>query len=355
MSIITWAIALPVIVCVAVLVIAPLVALASKGCGRTVLAAVLLAMALSAFLMVVAVGFVRHNRHATLWSPVVVPIEQHYQIATRLEHSSSIEQPGTILATIAAADELADTASSAEPVAEEETSKDESAAAEKPKSEQPSSDDDRPSWVDAKPFKDGGVYKVPVTVGPWPTSEDAIKLLPAAVDKEIAKYAAARTHGIAATKLRLPRDYVMSHMIKNDVWEESVKIDSFDDVKHMVGRDVWENSENAADGEWTRLHVLVKFDDDVNRRLDDGWARLERVERLTAAGVLGAIALILLGAVYAYLKIDLKTGGAYRGRLRAGALAAILAVIVLVLLNRARTTHQPEPDLPTTTSGYQEV
>ena len=89
------------------------------------------------------------------------------------------------------------------------------------------------------------------------------------------------------------------------------------------GRDVWENAANAADGEWTQLHVLVKFDDEVNRRLDHGWARLLRVERLQVAGVLGAIVMIVLGAVYSYLRIDLKTGGAYRGRLRAGALAAI--------------------------------
>ena len=137
----------------------------------------------------------------------------------------------------------------------------------------------------------------------------------------------------AAVKLKLPADYVMNHMIAKDVWEESLKIDSFDDVKDKVGADVWESSENAADGNWNQLHVLVKFDDDVNRRLDEGWARQDRVERLTAAGVLGTIVMLVLGAVYSYLSIDLKTGGAYRGRLRAGALAAILLVITIVLLN----------------------
>ena len=202
-------------------------------------------------------------------------------------------------------------------------------------SEQPPPDDDRPDWVGAEPDLDGGVYKVPVTVGPWPTSTEAMKLLPAAVDEEIAKYAVRRLGRNAAAKLKLPRDYVMSHMIQKDVWEEPLKIDSFDDVKHMVGRDVWENTPNAADGEWTQLHALVKFDRDVNQRLDDGWANLLRVERLQAAGVLGAIAMIILAAVYSYLKIDLKTSGAYRGRLRAAALAAILGMIVAVLLNHA--------------------
>jgi len=135
--------------------------------------------------------------------------------------------------------------------------------------------------------------------------------------------------------VRLPQDYVTKHMIHKDVWEEPVKIDSFDDVKGMVGLDVWENTPNAADGEWTRLHVLLKFDRDVNQRLDDGWDRVLRIERLEGFGALGAIALIVLAAVYSYLKIDLKTGGAYRGRLRAGALAAILALVVIVLLNQA--------------------
>ena len=226
-------------------------------------------------------------------------------------------------------------AESPKPATDASSAPAETSAAEKAKSEQPPPADNRPDWVGTEPAKVDGVYRVPVTVGPWPTSEESMKALPAAVDAEIAKYAVSKFGNQAAGKLKLDFDYVISHMIQKDIWEEPLKIDSFDDVKHMVGRDIWENSANAADGEWTQLHALVKFDGEVKRRLDDDWARLLRVERLFSVGVLGAIVMIILTAVYSYLKIDLRTGGAYRGRLRAGALAAILAVIVAVLLTHA--------------------
>ena len=329
------------VVVVLVLVITLLIALIGSR-GRAV-ASILVTVGLLVFCLLAAVRFVTLDEST---STAQLELDRKY-VTAEVELAGLLEAQRVLVEPLnhpAGADE---TLGPSEPATDEEDAKiespeaakdassapDETTGAEKAESEQPAPDDNRPDWVGAKPFKDGGVYKVPVTVGPWPTSEESMKLLPAAVDTEIAKYAVSRTGHRAGAKLRLPPGYVMSHMIEKDVWEESVKIDSFDDVKHMVGRDVWENSANAADGEWTQLHVLVKFDDEVNRRLDDGWARLLRVERLQAAGVLGAIVLIVLGAVYSYLKIDLKTGGAYRGRLRAGALAAILALVVLVLLN----------------------
>jgi hypothetical protein len=334
-----------VIVVVSVLVITLVIALAS-GRVRNIVS-VLLAVGLSLLIFLSAatmfVAIVRtSSRHVELVHPLVT---HQYPLAPGVDYGDQYATMPDAFNVV----NLDETPTPLEPAAIVERPKaeppeaakdaspapDETSGTEDPKSAQPPPDDNRPDWVGTEPEKVDGVYRVPVTVGPWPTSEEAMKRLPAAVDKEIAKYAVNRTGHKAAAKLGLPRNYIMGHMIKKDVWEESLKINSFDDVKHMVGRDVWENSADAADGEWTQLHVLVKFDDEVNRRLDDGWDRLLRVERLQVAGVLGAIVLIMLGAVYCYLKIDLKTGGAYRGRLRAGALAAILALVVLVLWSQA--------------------
>ena len=330
-------------VVVSAIVIALVIALIGRR-GRAV-ASILLTVGLLVFFLLAATRFVAHDRVRA----VDVNVKQQLAQAEWALVGESAGQPAAMAEPLAFV-KLGETPSPSKPAGDDDKPKPESPEAatddssapdktsstEEAKSEPPPPDDDRPDWVDAtKPFKDGGVYKVHVTVGPWPTSVESKKLLPAAVDKEIAKYAVARTGNKTAAKLKLPHDYVMTHLIAKDVWEESLKIDSFDDVKHMVGRDVWEDSANAADGEWTQLHVLVKFDDEVNRRLDDAWAGLIRVERLFSAGVLGAIVMIVLAAVYAYLQIDLKTGGAYRGRLRAGALAAILALIVIVLLNTA--------------------
>jgi len=323
------------IVIVSVLVITRVIALIG-GRGRAV-ASALLTVGLVVFFLLAVVMFVRFDRVREVdrrvaqveWGPVEELTDQ-LATAEPLQLDTPDDTPSPSAAT---ADKEKPKVEAEEAATAASAASDEAAAAEKAASEEPAPDDNRPDWVDAEPGKVGGVYRVPVTAGPWPTSEESMKALPSVVDAEIAKYAVSRTGHEAAAKLRLPRDYIMAHMIEKDIWEEPLKIDSFDEVKHMVGRDVWENSENAADGEWTQLHALVRFDDEVNRELDERWAGLLRLERLTAAGVLGAIVMMVLGTVYAYLQIDLKTGGAYRGRLRAGALAAILAVIAVVLLN----------------------
>lgn len=332
----TWVIALPVVTAFVTAIVVTLVIALANGRGRAIVSA-LFTVGLVVFCFIGTVVLVDSR-----------PIRAVKTAILGQGESPLLSDPLVKLAK-AGADESKpedptggpEKPAAAPAEAEKKTEGDSSAATETTvaadfKSAEPPPDDNRPGWVNAKqPFKDGGVYKVPVTVGPWPTSEESMKFLPAAVDAEIAKYAVARAGHESAAKLKLPPDYVMGHMIEKDIWEESLKINSFDDVKHMVGRDVWENSANAADGKWTQLHVLVKFDRDVNQRLDDGWARLLRVERLQGFGALGGIVMIILAAVYSYLLVDLKTGGAYRGRLRAGALAAILALIALVLLNHA--------------------
>ena len=323
------------VVVVSVLVVTLVIALTS-GRGRAIVSA-LLAAGLLVFFLLAAVRFVSYDRAITARTHV-----ERQKLQAEIALAGMLEKQRDVVKLAAA--EPAEAINLAEPTTEKATpdgeatdaAEEDKSGAEAAESKKPAAAaDDRPKWIGEKPFKDGAVYKVPVTVGPWPTSLESMKLLPAAVDDEIAKYAVSRVGNPLAANVKLPHDYVMKHMIQEDVWEEPVKIDSFDDVKGMVGIDVWENTPNAADGEWTRLHVLLKFDRDVNQRLDDGWDRVLRIERLEGFGALGAIALIVLAAVYSYLKIDLKTGGAYRGRLRAGALAAILALIAIVLLNHA--------------------
>ena len=50
-----------------------------------------------------------------------------------------------------------------------------------------------------------------------------------------------------------------------------------------------------------------------------------------AGGGLAAV-LWLLAVMYGYLRVDLKTGGAYRGRLRFAAVLAILGPVAAALL-----------------------
>ncbi len=167
-----------------------------------------------------------------------------------------------------------------------------------------------PPWVGQEPFKDGSVYKWPVKCDPRPSqSECEEEALPAAVDQVIAEYIKTKLKlGRQAARLvRLPRSYVREQMIGDDVWVEPVEV-SF--------------------GDWVRLHALVKFDRRANALIAERWATVEHIDRLAGVAVAGAILLLLLASAYTLLKIDLVTGGKYRGRLRLLVAATILLLVI---------------------------
>ena len=80
-----------------------------------------------------------------------------------------------------------------------------------------------------------------------------------------------------------------------------------------------------------QLHVLVEFDRDVKKRILDAHRSEIVAGRLWKMGIGSAAGLWFLAVIYGYLKIDLASGGSYRGRLRLAALLAILGPIAAVL------------------------
>jgi len=76
------------------------------------------------------------------------------------------------------------------------------------------------------------------------------------------------------------------------------------------------------------LHALVKFDRRANALIAERWATVEHIDRLAGVAVAGAILLLLLASAYTLLKIDLVTGGKYRGRLRLLVAATILLLVI---------------------------
>jgi hypothetical protein len=175
---------------------------------------------------------------------------------------------------------------------------------------------DRPSWAGAEPFKDGAVYKWPVTLDPRATKSEAEEeLLPAAANAVIAEY--------ARKKLKLD---ITPYQQSSGGWpylpEEYVR-------GQMIGGDVWAEPVNVSFGRWIRLHALLKFDRQTNERLRERWKDGETVRRLANVGVLGTCLLLALATAWAYLKADLATAGRYRWRLRLAATSLIAALMIL--------------------------
>jgi prefoldin subunit 5 len=176
--------------------------------------------------------------------------------------------------------------------------------------------EDRPEWVDATARKLGSVYQMKVDVGPYADQEELDRELPKALQKGIDEYVTTYLGPRARGKIRLPLDYVRSEVVEAE-WKETVQVQI--------------TPEGQIPAEYvptTRLYVLLQFDYPVNARIEEEWDKVVVTERLYGVGSLAGMVLMLLAGVYAYLRIDLATGGAYRGRLRLAAAAVLLIAIL---------------------------
>jgi hypothetical protein len=175
----------------------------------------------------------------------------------------------------------------------------------------PLSQDNRPAWVDRKPYKEGSVYYWPVASDPRPDADQAeLDALPKALSGAVADYInqKLRLGSLATRQVQLDPTYVRDQ---------------------LVGEDIWIEPRNSPLGEFFRVHALVKFDREANTVIREAWSH-ERLEgRLWSAGGFLAVVLLFLSLIYSYLKIDQVTKGSRRALLR---FAAILVILGLMLV-----------------------
>jgi len=169
---------------------------------------------------------------------------------------------------------------------------------------------EKPEWVDVPPGPVDGVYQTTVTVGPYTTRQECDDALPRELSRATADYVETYLDTRAGRRVSLSPEFLREHVVKAE-WEEPIQ---------------------ASVGPMIQVHALLKYDGPVNARLKEEWRRTIISSRIMYAGA-GLLAVMgALLALFAFLKIDLITKGAYRGRLKLAALAGILILVVGVLL-----------------------
>ena len=163
----------------------------------------------------------------------------------------------------------------------------------------------RPAWVNAPPQLVGDAYQMSIAVGPYTTRAECDAKLPEALQEALGHYVDVCLGDQAVDDIRLPADYLRQQLVKAQ-WEETRQL--------SVGPMIW-------------LHVLLQFDRKIKDRILEEHRQAIIGQRLHAAATWSAIGLALLTVAFGYLKIDLATGGVYRGRLRLAAAAAILGLV----------------------------
>ena len=87
-------------------------------------------------------------------------------------------------------------------------------------------------------------------------------------------------------------------------------------------------------GPMHQIHALLEIDDRARADIDRLWHNAVVTDRLWYTGAGAALVLALLGTFYGYLRLDLRTGGAQKGRLQLAATLVALIVAAGALMAR---------------------
>lgn len=176
----------------------------------------------------------------------------------------------------------------------------------------------RPDWVDALPGLSGGVYSASVRSGPFATHPECQRELDSQMKSAADHYINEYLGEQAAALVDIPLSYLKNRVKKAEYVEVVYP-------------------ENLADlglGPMYQIHARLEFDETARADFRRQWRNAEVVNRLWYTGGAAALVLALLATLYGYLKLDLRTGGAHKGRLQLAATLVALIATAGVLLVR---------------------
>jgi hypothetical protein len=147
----------------------------------------------------------------------------------------------------------------------------------------------RPDWVDHAAELRGQTYRLPVKSGLWTTEAECDQALAGAIAKAVDGYMATYLgDDHAADWVRLDSDHLRRQLVRQPVYAEVVQ---------------------ASVGPMQQLHALVEFDEPLRAELQSLWHQALVSYRLRCAAGGFALVLAALGAVFGYLKFDLRRAG----------------------------------------------
>jgi hypothetical protein len=166
----------------------------------------------------------------------------------------------------------------------------------------------RPAWVESKPVREGTVHTSAVKSDPYKRDSDARAALDEKLEKETAAYIA-ETLGsrLAPQFIHFDASTIRAELVKGNTYHETI--------------------ESPTVGSMEQYHALIEFPQGFQDRIRHQWDQVKAKWRLAQLGLVAGGAILLLGTVFGYFRVDNATRGYYTGRLQFLSAAAILAIV----------------------------
>lgn len=165
----------------------------------------------------------------------------------------------------------------------------------------------RPEWV-GRNVTVGSQHSVAVCSGPYSTEAEAERALDAVLKTKTDEYIAEQLGSTLAPQLvRYDAQQIKRELIQpQNVYHEQIGVSI---------------------GPMHQVHALIEFGPDFRQRVTKQWTDLTATYRLLQTGLVAGGALLFLGTVFSYFRLDTATRGYYTGRLQFMTAAAILAIV----------------------------
>lgn len=166
----------------------------------------------------------------------------------------------------------------------------------------------RPIWVEAPSKLSGAEQTVSVSSGPFSRHSDA-------------------THALDRELVKATEEYIADYL-GSQVAPRFLRYDAKTIKRRFVKpENTYEEMITVSIGPMHQVHARLDFGPEFRTELDRSWDRVRATSRLTQTGLFSGAALLLLGSVFGYFRLDNATRGYYTGRLQFMTAAAILAIV----------------------------
>lgn len=166
----------------------------------------------------------------------------------------------------------------------------------------------RPDWVETASVRVGSVHSTAVNSGPFS--------LPIEAERELDQLLKAKTDEYIA-------EHLGSSLAPSFVGYDIVRIKR----ELIKPTNTYREQITVSVGPMHQSHALLEFSPEFRREIEHRWNQVKGTARLGQTGFVALGALLLLGTVFGYFRLDTATRGYYTGRLQFLAAAAILSVV----------------------------
>jgi hypothetical protein len=164
----------------------------------------------------------------------------------------------------------------------------------------------RPEWV-GRNVMVGSQHSLAVSSGLY-TSE-------AQADRELANV------------IKVKTDEYIAEQLGSSLAPQLIRYDATTISRELIHLPVYHEEISASVGPMHQAHALIEFGPEFRQTIVNKWTDLTAYYRLLQTGLVAGGALLFLGTIFSYFRLDNATRGYYTGRLQFLTAAAILAIV----------------------------